>query len=368
MSRKNIENIHSLSPMQQGILFHALYDPRPSLYLVELAWTLRGPLDAAAFARAFQELADRHTVLRTCFAWERLPRPMAIVRRQVRLPIEEHDLSHLAPAEQRDAARRIEEDFSRRGFDLTRAPLLRLALIRLAGDAHRFLWASHHLLLDGWSLPILVREAFTLYEAYAAGKDARLDRPRPYGEYIAWLSKQDLAASEAFWRAELRGFAAPTSLRVDRPDGEEEGFEERTLLLPEPDAAALQAFARRHQLTLSTLVQGAWALLLARYSGEEEVLYGATVSGRSAPVPGIERMVGLFINTLAVRVKVPPDAAALPWLRSLQDQQAELREYEHSPLVDVQGWSELPRGVPLFESQVAFENYPSAEALLEAGG
>jgi amino acid adenylation domain-containing protein/non-ribosomal peptide synthase protein (TIGR01720 family) len=367
MSRKNIENIHSLSPMQQGILFHALYDPHPALYLVTLAWTLRGPLDAGALARAFQAVADRHTVLRTCFAWERLPRPLQIVRKQVRLTLEEHDLSALPPDARPDAARRIEEDLAGRGFDLTRAPLLRLALVRLAPDTHRLIWASHHLILDGWSLPIVVREAFAVYDALAAGREPQLDRPRPYGDFVAWLSAQDPGAAERFWRAQLRGFHAPTPFRVDRTDGGEAGFDERTLLLPERDADAALARARRHQITPSTLVQGAWALLLARYSGEREVLFGATVSGRSAPVPGIERMVGLFINTLPVRVEVPPDEPALPWLRRLQDHMAELRDHEHSPLVDVQGWSEVPRGVPLFESQVAFENYPDAETLLESG-
>ena len=240
MSRKNIENIHSLSPMQQGILFHALRDPHPSLYLVEIAWTLRGPLDAATFARAWQEVVDRHAALRTCFAWEHLPKPVAIVRRQVRLPFEEHDLGALAPEDQRAVVRRIEEEFAGRGFDPTRAPLLRLALIHLDADTHRFLWASHHLVIDGWSLPIVVREAFALYEARASGKEARLDHPRPYSDYIAWLSKRDLGETEAFWR---RGAAAASRRRrrwssiapiAPRRHGEE-GFGERTLLLPEPE-------------------------------------------------------------------------------------------------------------------------------------
>jgi len=369
MSRKNIENIYSLSPMQQGILFHSLYDSTPGAYLVALAWTLRGELDVAAFSRAWQEVADRHPVLRTAFAWERLEKPLQIVRKRVQIAIEELDLRDVPAAERPARARRFEDELGRRGFDLTRAPLMRLALVRLEDDVHRFIWSSHHLLLDGWSLPLVVREAFSLYEAHAAGREIRLDRPRPYGDYIAWLSRQDLSKAESFWREQLKGFSAPTPFCVERGDtGAEEGFEERTLIVPQAEAGVLQAFARQQQLTMSTLVQGAWALLLARYSGEEEVLYGSTVSGRSAPVAGIDRMVGLFINTLAVRVKVPDTATALAWLKGLQDQQAELREYEYSPLIQVQGWSELPRGVPLFESQVAFENYPSAETLLQASG
>ncbi len=368
MSRKNIENVYALSPMQQGILFHTLYDSQPGVYLVDLAWTLSGKLDVAAFERAWQEVCDRHPILRTAFVWERLEKPMQVVRRRVSLAVEHEDLRALPPAERAARATAFHEAFSRRGFDLTRAPLLRLALLRMDDETHRFLWSSHHLLLDGWSLPILMREAFTLYAAHEAGKEVRLPELRPYGDYIAWLGKQDLAEAEGYWRRELAGFAAPTPLRVERVSAGEEGFEERTRLVSEADAAALQAFARSRQITVSTLIVGAWALLLARYSGEEEVVYGNTVSGRSAPVPDIDRMVGLFINTLPVRVRVPRGTGALAWLKGFQDRLAELRDHEFSPLVQVQGWSELPRGVPLFESQVAFENYPAAEALLQAGG
>ena len=367
MSRKNIENIYSLSPMQQGILFHTLYDSTPGVYLVELAWTLRGRLDPVAFQRAWQEVVDRHPILRTAFVWERLEKPMQIVRKRIQITIEEVDLRDVPPPERKARAQLFQEEFSRRGFDFTRAPLMRLALLRTEDESHRFIWSSHHLLLDGWSLPLVVREAFALYEAYANDREPRLERSRPYGDYIAWLAKQDLDKAEAFWRKQLEGFGAPTPFRVERGDvNAEAGFEERTLLLGETESAALQGFARQQQITVSTLVQGAWALLLARYSGEEDVVYGSTVSGRSAPVAGIDRMVGLFINTLPVRVKVPEGVSALAWLKGLQDQQAELREYEYSPLIQVQGWSELARGVPLFESQVAFENYPSAETLLQA--
>jgi amino acid adenylation domain-containing protein/non-ribosomal peptide synthase protein (TIGR01720 family) len=369
MSRKNIENIYSLSPMQQGILFHTLYEETAGVYQVELAWTLRGRLDVPALSRAWQEVVDRHPVLRTAFVWERVEKPVQVVRKKVTIALEEVDLRDLPEPERDAAARRFQEELGKRGFDLTRAPLMRLALVRLEDEVHKLIWSSHHLLLDGWSLPLVVRDAFTLYEAHANGRTVQLDRPRPYGDYIAWLARQDLAKAEAFWRKQLQGFAAPTPFRVERLDqGAEEGFEERTQVIGINDASALQAFARAHKLTVSTLVQGAWALLLARYSGEEEIVYGSTVSGRSAPVPGIDRMVGLFINTLPVRVPVPRGMPALAWLTRVQDLQSELREYEYTPLIQVQGWSELPRGAPLFESQVAFENYPSAETLLQASG
>ncbi|MEO5730187.1 MAG: condensation domain-containing protein, partial [Byssovorax sp.] len=370
MSRKNIENIYSLSPMQQGLLFHSLVASQEASYPVQIDWTLRGDLDEAAFLRAWQEVVDRHPILRTAFAWERLEKPMQIVRKRILIPVEQRDLRDLPQAERRAWVTSYAEGERDRSFDLTRAPLMRLSLLRLEDDAYRFIWSLHHLIIDGWSLPLVVKEVFALYEAYAKGKEPRLDRVKPYGDYIGWLNKQGLAGAEAFWKKTLAGFTAPTPFRVDHPanEGDPHEIDETMLVFSELESTRLQTFARQHQLTLSTLVQGAWALLLARYSGEDDVLFGATVSGRGAPVPGIDRMVGLFINTLPVRVKVPADQPLLAWLAALQDHYAELREHEHTPLVEVQGWSEVPRGLPLFESQVAFENYPEAEALLQGAG
>ncbi len=371
MSRKNIENVYSLSPLQEGLLFHALYASERGVYAVQIGWTLEGRLDVPALSRALGEVLERHSILRTAFVWERLDRPMQVVRKRVELPLEQQDLRALPPGDQATAMARFAESERQRGFDLTRAPLLRFALQQLGETRHRLLWTMHHLITDGWSLPLLVKEIFTLYEAYSRGEALTLDRPRPYGEYIAWLKKQDRSRTEAFWKRELQGFSAPTPFGVDHPatGGAGDGsFEDRRLALPEPFARALSAFARQHRLTPSTIVQGAWALLLSRYSGEDDVLFGTTVSGRSAPLAGIDRMIGVFINTLPVRVSVPPDQPLLAWLTGLQRQQAELREHEHSPLVEVQGQSEVPRGTPLFESQVAFENYPEAESLVTGKG
>src|SRR5512132_426486 len=366
MSRTNIENIYPLSPMQQGMLFHTLYAEGPGMYFVQIGWTLRGELDVAAFVRAWEEVVARHAILRTGFAWERLERPVQIVRRQVKLPLIELDLRDLSPEEQAARVALFNEEDRRRGFDLATAPLLRIALLRLADDAYRFVWSRHHILLDGWSTPLLVKEVFALYEAYSQGKELRLDRPRPYADYIGWLGKQDPAQTEAFWRRQLGGFRAPTPLVVDHLSAHDEtdtSFEEEKVTLSDESSAALQAFARKNRLTLGTLVQAAWALLLSRYSGEPDVLFGGTVSGRAAPVPGIDKMIGLFINTLPVRVKTPPTARVLDWLEAMQAQQTELREHEHAPLVEVQRWSDVPRGTPLFESLVVFENYPVEEAL-----
>jgi amino acid adenylation domain-containing protein/non-ribosomal peptide synthase protein (TIGR01720 family) len=369
MSQKNIEDIYPLSPLQQGILFHTLYASEPGTYFVQLGFSLRGPLDVPALVDCFQQVVDRNPILRSAFVWERLEKPMQIVRERAKLPVEQIDLRALSAAEQAAAIGRYRESDRRKGFDLTRAPLLRLAVFRLADDDHAIVWSRHHLILDGWSLPLVLKELFTLYQARVTGSAEKPERGRPYGEYIEWLGQQDLAAAEVYFRAALRGFTAPTPLPADRPGAlSDASIDDRQLELSEAESAALQALARRQQLTINTLVQGAWAILLARSSAEEDVVFGVTVSGRSAPVAGIERMVGVFLNTLPVRAEVKPGESALSFLRALQDRQAELREHEQTPLIEVQGWSELPRGTGLFDSLVVFENYPVDQSLWEGAG
>jgi amino acid adenylation domain-containing protein/non-ribosomal peptide synthase protein (TIGR01720 family) len=375
MSRKNVEDIYPLSPLQSGLLFHTLLAAEPGVYFVQHGWTFTGAFDVAAFLRAFQDVVDRHPILRTAFVWDRRDRPMQVVREKVKLPCEHFDLRDL-PADAQPG--RVEEILAAdraRGFELTRAPLTRVLVLRLRDDAWRVVWSSHHLLLDGWSTPLVTRELFALYEAHTRGEALRLPRPRPYGDYIGWLQKEDPARAHAFFGKMLRGFRAPTPLGVDRPaapgaaaTGEDFAADRRGELSDE-DSDALSAFARQHHLTPSTVVLGAWALLLSRYAGEEDVLFGATVSGRSAPLPGIENMVGLFINTLPVRVQVDPEQTVAAFLGALNAQQAETRDFEHLPLVELQGLSDVPRGTPLFESLFVFENFPfdPAQQPAEAG-
>jgi amino acid adenylation domain-containing protein/non-ribosomal peptide synthase protein (TIGR01720 family) len=350
------EDLYPLSPLQEGFLFHALLDPGSQAYFEQVSCALGPDLDAGAFERAWQRVVDRHPVLRTAFVWEGLERPLQAVQRQVRLPWRVVD----GQGDLDELLRRDREA----GFDLGRAPLLRVTLVRLPEGGHRFVWSYHHLLLDGWCLPLLLREVFELYEAFRRGEEALLPEPRPYRDYIAWLERQDLAPAKAFWREALAGFRSPTPLGVDRPAGSAGTSAERVRSLPvEP----LQAAARRLQVTLNALVQAAWALLLGTYSGEREVLFGITVSGRPAELPGAESMIGLFINTLPLRVPLPAAAEIAPWLRRLLARQAEAQRFEHTPLARVQEWSEVPRGVPLFETCVVFENYPLDRGLASAG-
>jgi amino acid adenylation domain-containing protein len=369
MKPENLESVYRLSPTQEGILFHSLAEPQGDLYFLQIACVLRGELNAPAFRRSWDSVVARHPALRTAFQWEELEKPVQVVSRRVELPWREEDWRGLETSEQERRWGALLRADRERGLDLSTAPLLRLALVRLADGVHRCLWSGHHIVLDGWCLPVMFQEAFSIYASLCQGTEPRLEPVRPYRDYIAWLQRRDLAAAEGFWRGYLAGLSSPTLLGVDRapagPPGGSRGHERRESHLGESATAALVALARRRQLTLSTVLQGAWGLLLHSYSGEDDVVFGAVFSGRSAPLPGIESMIGPFINTLPVRVRVPAEASAGAWLQELQESHLRMLEHESTPLVQVQGWSGIPRGLPLFESLLAFENYPIDPAARE---
>ncbi|PMB49545.1 non-ribosomal peptide synthetase, partial [Fischerella thermalis CCMEE 5205] len=369
MGMKNIADFYPLSPMQQGILFHCLADPKSGVYFDQFSCTIEGNLNIAAFHRAWQQVVNRHSILRTCFLWEGLKEPVQVVHRQVTLPFVHHDWRHLSSVAQQGQIEAFLSSDRCQGFNLTVAPLMRLVLIRLTDHSYHFIWSSHHLLLDGWSVPLIFQEVLAFYKTFAQGQTLSLPSPRPYRDYIVWLQQQNLSEAETFWRQTLKGFTAPTKIGENQNNQQTstDNYKEQQLRLQASTTAALQSLAQQHQLTLNTLVQGAWALLLNRYSGEADVLFGVTVSGRPAGLPKAESMVGLFINTLPFRVEVDPEAFLLPWLKQVQAQQVETRQYEYSPLVEIQGWSEVNRGLPLFESIIVFENYPVDISLSEPG-
>lgn len=281
-----------------------------------------------------------------------MEKPHQIVYRKIQVFLEQHDWRSISLSEQPQQLDNFLESERKKGFNLSQAPLMRLNLIRVADDSYYFVWSKHHLILDGWSTALVLKEIAKVYEAFCQSQNVSL-ATTSYGNYISWLQQQDLSKAEVFWRQLLKGIKTPTSLnslQVHRLSGQEEKHNQQTIKLSKVTTDALQTLARQYGLTLNTLVQGAWAILLSRYSGEEDVIYGVTVSGRPAELPKVESTVGMFINTLPVRVKLAGEDSLLPWLQQLQTQLIEIRQYEYSPLVEIQGWSEVPRGLPLFNS------------------
>ncbi|MDY7092408.1 MAG: amino acid adenylation domain-containing protein, partial [Acidobacteriota bacterium] len=396
MAKKKIEDAYPLSPIQQGMLFHDIQ--QPGAYFVQVTCTLLGALDASAFEAAWQGVADRHPVLRSAFAWKNTPTPLQVVGRRVAVPFRLEDWSDL-DAETRELRWHflLEED-RRQGVDLSRPPLMRLTLVRVAEEEYRFLWSLHHLLLDGWSYPLVLEEVIALYETAVAGApEPELPQPqlpqpqlpqpqlpqpqlpqpqlperRPFRDYIAWLRRQDLDRAKEYWRRRLQGIEEPTPLGIDgvaeAPAEDDEPYAEVHLDLGTELSSRINALAASHNLTAAAVVEGVWGLLLARYSGRREVVFGSIGSGRPAALPGVEGMIGMFVSTLPVRVAVEPDTPLVTWLQKLQGEQLDARQYEYTPLVEIQRWSDVTAGQPLFETCLSFQNYPLDEALAEHTG
>ncbi|HEV8491010.1 MAG TPA: amino acid adenylation domain-containing protein, partial [Candidatus Angelobacter sp.] len=360
-----LEQIYPLSPMQKGMLFESLSAPESGVYIQQLICMLRGDLDIHAFQDAWQQIVQRHSVLRTSFTWEHDEEPAQHVSLATEVPFKFQDWKGIPASEQEQQFQTLLMTDRARGFTLSESPLLRLTLLQTAPGLYKSLFTFHHLILDGWSLPVLFKEVFAIYEKQVHGTSLYLPSAPPYSEYIHWLQEQDFSAAESYWRQMLESFTAPTRLPAAHRHNGRSGFFEQQIQFSSDQMAQLQSTARHQGLTLSILVEAAWALLLSRYSSEDDVVFGLTLSGRSAELPGIEKMIGLFINTMPVRACVHPRQPLLSWLSELQAKQAALAQYEHTPLLQVQKWSGLPAGTPLFESIVVIENYPLDASLLE---
>jgi len=360
INKQNIEDIYPLSPMQQGMLFHSLYAPDSGIYFQQMICTLRGNLEVAAFEQAWQKIVEKHSIFRTAFIWESLNKPVQVVYKQVKITVENDDWQGLSEQEQQEQLKVFLESDQQHSLQLSQPPLMRLHLIKLDKNTYQFVFSSHHLLLDAWSLPLVFNDLLNFYEAISQGETIRSQSPLSYRHYIAWLQQQDQELAEKFWKQKLQGFTAATPLTVEKllPKTENSNisYGEQQIQLTVSATEALQSFARQNRLTLNNLVQATWGLLLSRYSQESDVVFGVTVSGRPPSLLGVESIVGLFINTLPMRVKVSAETKILDLLKDLQAQQIECEQYSYSSLADIQGWSNIPRGTSLFESILVFES------------
>ncbi|AFZ33414.1 Non-ribosomal peptide synthase (plasmid) [Gloeocapsa sp. PCC 7428] len=359
----DIIDIYELSPMQQGMLFHSLYTP-DGVYFEQRSCCIKN-LNLNAFKQAWQQVINRHSVLRSAVYWEEAEKPLQVVYQQVELPWIELNWQNLTPPQQQQQLEIFLQQDRDRSFDFNSPPLMRCATIQVQPDAYYFVWSHHHILMDGWCNALLLKEVLAFYQAACQQQSLFIPPAPPYRNYIEWLQQQDSVAAEAYWRRYLANFTTPTRLSVNLQTTASPSHREQ-VQLSATVTKALQNLAQQHRLTLNTIVQGAWALILSRYSGEMDVVFGATVSGRSPDIIDVESIIGLFINTIPVRVQVAADAKLLPWLQQLQAQQLDSQSFAYTALVDIQQWSDLPNGTPLFESLVVFENYPvSLETILQ---
>ncbi|WP_033954343.1 condensation domain-containing protein, partial [Streptomyces sp. CNQ431] len=363
---RTVEDVYPLTPLQSGMLFHALAEPGSPAYLEQFVLTLDGVADPARLADAWQRTVERSDALRVGLVWEGVREPVQVVRRRAEVPVTFLDRSATALTEEaQDAFLRefLDEDRAR-GIDLATAPLMRVALIRLPGEGRvQLVWTFHHLLLDGWSTAAFLSDVLAEYAVLTGDGTASPTARGSFGDYLRWLAGQDQEAGRGHWRRSLAGYEEPVALPYDHAPEQVRRGQSSARVTVELDAAVAGragAYARDHRITQNALVQGAWALVLSQYAGRHDVVFGTTVSGRPADLPGAEALLGLFINTLPVRVSAAPGVRAADWLRGIQDQQAESRRYEYVALSDVE--TDLTPGASLFDSLVVFENYPVDEA------
>lgn len=359
---RDIEDIYPLSPMQEGMLFDTLMAPQSGIYVMQDRFDLRGSIDGEIFRRAWQRMVDRHAALRTSFLWETLFRPCQIVHRHVQLPFEYHDWRTFSPAEQEARLEALLAEERHQGFDFLKPPLITIRLFRLGEDRYCFVRSYHHILMDAWCISLMLVELRDSYEVLYGGQTPIQSQPPQLRSYIDWLQRRDSQSAKAFWQPYLQGFTETMPLNVDKPvvvgDNTDQGVDDAISFLSEQDTEKLNALAQQYRLTPNTFIQAAWALLLSRYSGQEEVLFGVTVSGRPTDLLGSEEILGVFINTLPLRAVVRAEQSLLEFLQDLLQRNIDIRQHEYTPLVQIQGWSELPREQPLLESLLVFENYP----------
>ncbi|HEV7992704.1 MAG TPA: condensation domain-containing protein, partial [Gemmatimonadaceae bacterium] len=362
---------YALTPLQQGMLAQHLRAPGSGVDIEQLVCTLPELVDADALRRAWQAVVDAHDVLRTALEWNGLDRPRQTVFAKVELPFRALDWRALAASERGARFAALLAADRADGFELERAPLLRLTLVSFGDAEHRLVWTFHHAILDGRCFPMVLREVFDAYDAARRGEaPPPIEARRPFVEYVEWLDARDHGASDEFWRRTLAGITTATPIPVARavPARERvvQGDTEHTLDVWTTDA--LRVLAEMHGVTLNTVVQAGWALVLSRYSGESDVVFGVARAGRRGTVADADAMLGLFINTLPLRVAVRDDQSVGDWLRDVRSTWNALREHEHTPLSRVLACSAVPPGQPLFDSMVMFESYELEASLQSLGG
>ncbi|WP_122257277.1 non-ribosomal peptide synthetase [Pseudomonas salomonii] len=370
-----IEDVYPLTPMQEGLLLHTLLEPGTGLYYMQDRYRINSALDPERFAQAWQAVIARHEALRASFCWNVGEDMLQVIHKPGSTPIEYLDWSHDPEAEQEPRLQALLKAEREAGFDLLNQAPFHLRLIRVGEARYWFMMSNHHILIDAWCRSLLMNDFFDIYMALGEGREAQLATPPRYRDYIAWLQRQNLNEARQWWQQNLQGFERTTPIPSDRPFLREHAGHSGGMVvgdcytrLDARDGAQLRELAQAHQLTVNTFAQAAWALVLRRLSGERDVLFGVTVAGRPVEMPEMQRTVGLFINSIALRVKLPEDdqpCSVRQWLSGLLDSNMQLREYEYLPLVTIQEHSELPKGQPLFDSLFVFENAPVEVSVLD---
>ncbi|MEM7337491.1 MAG: amino acid adenylation domain-containing protein [Actinomycetota bacterium] len=370
VAREGAERAFPLTPTQSGMLFHTLAEPGAGLYVGQFLYRLDGEVDRPALTAAWQAVVDTHPGLRSVYRWRDLDRALQVVRPpgSVTASLGHHHANG-------DHAAVIDHDvdaFLARDrqvvFELDVAPPQRLTLID-AADGHRLVWTFHHIALDGWSVSLVLDELFAHYEAARAGRAVEAVQRRPVEDHLRWLERQDTDAAHRFWTEQLAGFTSTTALprrSTARAVDAGRGYGAARRTLSAASTEALTHFARSQRVTVSTVLQAVWGLVLSRYERSDDVVFGVTTSGRPGELPGAEDIVGMFVTTLPTRMSTDATQLLGPWLHAIQQRQLEIRDHEYASLADIQRWSGFGPNESVFDSLLIYENFPEHEPAPDA--
>ncbi|GAB1544223.1 surfactin non-ribosomal peptide synthetase SrfAC [Scytonema sp. NUACC21] len=362
--KENLKDLYPLSPMQEGMLFHSLYDESAGTYLEQIFCSIIGNFNVNLFEKSWNELFKRHEILRTILIPQKAARPLQMVLKECEIDFYYQDIQHLSQQQQREFLENYQQQDLERGFNLDRDLLMRVTLFQSQPDRYEIIWTHHHILMDGWSCSLVLDELFEIYKALVDGRSINSYIAPPYSEFIQWLRQQNTEAARNYWQQYLQGYDYP--IRIPRAQFPEKGYKTSEFIfeLNEQITSQLEQLARNYQVTLSNLLQSIWAILLAKYNDVNDVVFGLTVSGRPPEIKDVEKMVGLFINTIPVRVRVNPELNFVQLIKLVQEDSIASKEYTYYSLADIQALSE--HRSDSIDHVFVFQNYPQQEQVCEA--
>ncbi|MCP4152226.1 MAG: non-ribosomal peptide synthetase, partial [bacterium] len=362
LTKKNIKYIYPLSPMQEGMFFHFLYDRSSSAYFEQMALRLTGKLDITLVKKSLDEVVKRHDILRTVFIHKKADRPLQVVLKEREVTFYYEDISKMEDKEAYITQYKAKNRQTL--FDLTRDALMRFSVLQLSPTEFEFAWSHHHILMDGWCMGMIIADFFEIYNSHIQNRPSRLKPVKPYRVFIEWLEKQDKKAAQKYWANYLAGYEEPATIPKARfpLEGKKEYKKQKVTVTLDPAASnRLNDMAGRKEVTLNTIVQAIWGIVVSKYSGKQDMVFGTVVSGRPSEIDGVETMVGLFINTIPVRIRYENEFTFNQLLQTIQEEAVKSEPFHNYSLAAIQAQSSPKQ--ELLEHIFVFENFPLAEKL-----
>lgn len=355
--KPEIKNIYNLTPLQEGMLYHYLLEPHATTYIEQMEFNAEGNICLEAIEKSFNTLIERHDSLRTVFYYKNVDKPLQVVLKNRKASVTIRDVSSLDLKEAEKYAEEFKTMDVKKGFDLSKDLLMRLTLIKTAANCYKIIWTHHHIIIDGWCLSIIISEFFSIYYSVVSNQSIRLEPAMPYSDYIMWLNKQDKEKAKRYWEKYLFGYESKAVIPFSRKEGYADYFPgEYCLIFDKETTEKITGFSAENQTTTNTVFQSIWGILLQKYGNTDDVVFGSVVSGRPVNLAGADMMVGLFINTVPVRVKCDANLPFCELLKRMNDETLESREFDYLPLTTVQAG--LGSKIKLIDHIMIFENYP----------